>query len=1203
MCESRFTKALLLCVILLLACSFTSAPLMGQAVSARLEGRVMDPTQAVVPGVTLTATNEATNIAIEAVTNESGRYIFANLTAGTYTVSAALSGFKTTVIKGIVLQIGDAKNQDLTLQMGNISETVTVIGEATLVNTSSTRVGAVVQDRQALDLPLNGRDAMMLFYLQAGTSPLDRYGNQQQMGVVDGLEPHASSVKVEGILASNPGFDYSPSHPSTPVPQEAVGEYRVSTSGEMADGGRASGAQVKVLIKSGTNNFHGSLFEFNRNTAYNANSFFSNRAGTAKPVLRRNQFGFALGGPIIKNRTFFFGTAEWQRQNEDVLQNRTTYTSTVRSGIFRYWKKGANSGSLVDSKTGNPTVPDSDIGTINLVAIDPTRQGFDTVFLPKLLAALPPPNNYDIGDGFNTAGFFYSSPRPDDQSQWLFKVDHELSKRNHLAVSYSAQHENQPQPQQINRVSMEGYEEKRRGLSIRLVSALTPKLTNELSLGANRRLSLRPITNPDQLSPKGNLQFIGLGNSGGLSDSNGNIMIVRSVQRNPAVNMGFQDNATWVKGNHTLSWGGEYWRQTLNSIFGTGDFPIIRTTNADNPATIPATVAGINTVDKSRAQQLVNDLTGTIGSISQTFYLSGQSGYVPYVSNYQQHRKLEWSLFLQDIWKVRPNFTLNLGLRYEMLPPIWMANGLYAYPINGVDGALGIQGPLKQPTQWGLAPNNGRDVFNTEKTNFAPTVGFSWDPFGDSKTAVSGSYRIAYDRFMMVTGNFSSSNYGASTAVTLTPFTRLSDPKLYGQILPVPIPQLFAPLGFDRLSRAYVVDPNLRTPYVQSWSFGIERQISKDWKIGAVYVGNHAVGIWRAVNLNQIEMRKNGFLDAFKIAQSNLAASGGKSITGQSLGALDPLFKLVPSSQFNLITQGQAAALADYLDTTTQTTGKRGGLVSLAGLPVTFFRFNPQVQNLNIGGNRSHTTWDGLKLSVNRRLQSGLYFQANYTLSKGFADTILGQSLADDFRDIANTRLDKGLSPLDATHVMQLNGIWELPVGKGKRYLAGAPSWIHGFLGGWQMNGIFNWTTGRPISFTTGRYNLNQNRVSTPNYNGTWSNFTDITKGDQITFMTSDQKAAFTNPGAGEAGGLPYYNFHGPGGLGAVDMSFFKSFQLNKIKEGVTLQFRAELFNIMNHVSFQAPSSTATNINGGTVGVLTSAYPARIGQFALKLTF
>ncbi|MFH1572504.1 MAG: TonB-dependent receptor, partial [Acidobacteriota bacterium] len=655
-------------------------------------------------------------------------------------------------------------------------------------------------------------------------------------------------------------------------------------------------------------------------------------------------------------------------------------------------------------------------------------------------------------------------------------------------------------------------------------STLTPKLTNELSVGANLRLSMRPITNPDQQTPKGNFQITGLGT--------GNINIVRPIQNHPAVNMGFQDNATWIMGNHTLSFGGEYWKQTMNSRSGSGEFPVIRTTNSANPANIPA-MPGLNSTDRSTAQQLTNDLTGAIGTISQTFFIR-ETGYEPYVGSYNQYRKVEWSLFVQDTWKVRSNLTLNLGLRYEMLPPVWLANGAYVYPIGGASGALGIQGPTGQPTQWGFAPNKGRDVFRTERNNFAPSLGFNWDPFGDSRTVVVGSYRVAYDRFMMVTGSFSGPNYPASTTIERTPFIRMSDPRLYSEILPIPIPKVFEPLGFERLGRAYAVDSNLAAPYVQSWSFGIERQVFGNWKIGASYVGNHSVGMWRAINYNQVEMRNNGFLDAFKIAQRNLAQSGSP-ITGESLGSLEPLFKRVPSAQYTLITQGQAASLANFLDTTTLTTNIRGGLLTLAGLPATFFRFNPQVENLNIGGNSSHSTWNAMKLSMNRRFEKGLYFQANYTFSKGLTDAIPGQSLADDYRDNLNFKLDKALSELDSTHVVQVNGIWELPFGLGKKFLADASGWGQAILGGWQLNGIFHFTTGRPLSIGTGRYYLSQNIASTANYSGSDANFSQVTRGDQITFLTAEQKASFSNPGAGEAGELSPFAFHGPGGLSMLD--------------------------------------------------------------------
>jgi hypothetical protein len=359
--------------------------------------------------------------------------------------------------------------------------------------------------------------------------------------------------------------------------------------------------------------------------------------------------------------------------------------------------------------------------------------------------------------------------------------------------------------------------------------------------------------------------------------------------------------------------------------------------------------------------------------------------------------------------------------------------------------------------------------------------------------------------------------------------------------------------------------------------------------------------MWRGVNLNQVNMTSNGFLDAFRIAQSNLAANGNPN-TGQSLGNLSALFRLVPSSQYNLITQGQAAALANYLDTTTQTTNVRGGLVTQAGLPATFFRYNPQVTNLYVVGNRSHSTFDAIQLMAKRSLQKGLYFQANYTFGKALTDQLPGQTYTNDYRDISNPRLDKGLSPYDATHVFLLNGIWELPFGRGKAFFASASGWKQALAGGWQLNGIVNYSSGRPMLITTNRYNLSQTVFSNPDFAGGFKNLGDVNKGaNQVTFITPQQAAAFTAPGAGLAGSLANYAFHGPG-FSTFDVSVFKKFPL-KFSESAQLQVRAEFFNVLNHPTFQAPVTANLNIFSGSFGVLTSAYPARIGQFAAKISF
>jgi hypothetical protein len=278
-----------------------------------------------------------------------------------------------------------------------------------------------------------------------------------------------------------------------------------------------------------------------------------------------------------------------------------------------------------------------------------------------------------------------------------------------------------------------------------------------------------------------------------------------------------------------------------------------------------------------------------------------------------------------------------------------------------------------------------------------------------------------------------------------------------------------------------------------------------------------------------------------------------------------------------------------------------------AGLPATFFRYNPQVQDLYLVGNWGQSTWDGLKLEVRRRSTKGVYLQANYTFSKGFTNVYSSdaQQFTAPYRDASNQQLDKGLSPLDATHVILMNGVWELPFGKGKAFLNSSNKVLNNIVGGWQLNGIYNYTTGRPLQLTTGRFYLNQNVASTPNFNGRFTNLNDVQKGpNQVTFISPAQAAAFSNPLPGSPGGTPLFQLHGPG-FSNVDTSLFKSIHLDEIHEGVALQFRAEFFNVLNHTSFQVPSGTSSslNINSATFGVITAAYPPRIGQLALKLNF
>jgi hypothetical protein len=512
---------------------------------------------------------------------------------------------------------------------------------------------------------------------------------------------------------------------------------------------------------------------------------------------------------------------------------------------------------------------------------------------------------------------------------------------------------------------------------------------------------------------------------------------------------------------------------------------------------------------------------------------------------------------------------------------------------------LGIKGPGASTT-WGFAANHGGSVYGTDYHAVAPSLGIAWDPFGNGKSSIRASYHISNVRSMMISADFSELENGSSTSETITPNVNLAQ---LNSVLPLATPQPFQAVPETRQGNVVVSNPNLTTPYVQEWTFGLDREVLRDWRVSATYVGNHAVGMWRSQDLNQIELNSNGFLSAFQIAQQNLAANGSPT-KGQSLGGLQKLFSEVTTGQYTLIAQGQAASLANALDTTVSAGGLTGGLVTNAGLPSTFFRYNPQFKDVWEVGNYGSSSWNGLKLELDHRLKNGVRLQANYTFSKGFVDYPQDEEYFNTgaFRDNANHRLDRHLSPLDSTHVVLVNGLYELPFGQNRLFLSNSSSLLNSIIGGWQVNGIFGFTTGRPIPVTTGFFQQNQNIASVPNFNHSIKSFSNVTKnGSSVTYASPAQlAAAFSNPVTGSAGDFTIQNLHGPNYTN-LDASVFKSFHLPKSGEKTRLQIRGEYFNVLNHANFKNP--TLLNTNSGSAGTLTSTYASRIGQLAAKIIF
>jgi hypothetical protein len=446
-------------------------------------------------------------------------------------------------------------------------------------------------------------------------------------------------------------------------------------------------------------------------------------------------------------------------------------------------------------------------------------------------------------------------------------------------------------------------------------------------------------------------------------------------------------------------------------------------------------------------------------------------------------------------------------------------------------------------------------------------------------------------------GTFTSRTLNAPSGMRLNALPTLFNPAT-GYFDPGPV---FAPKAFDRQGTVIAYDPHYYVPYTGSWSLRIQRRLMRDTVFTVAYVGNKATGLPRAINLNQIEVRENGFLAGFLAAQRNLGA-GGDPLRGEATGIFGKIWNVMSaadrSAQVANLRDGIVAGLANFIDQT------RAGSQYLekAGLPLNFFRINPQFDGAWLLGNNSNSTWNGLKIEVARRFRDGLHFGFAYTLGKGLTDFTGSANMRDAYRDNKNPGLDKSFPAFDGTHVINANFLWEIPIGRGRRWFHFRNPVIDGILGGWQINGIFNYSSGLPLTIGSGRKKLTMDDNSTADCNGCSPSMTSkIIKGDRISVLTDAEKKLFTDPAPGSAGTTAPLSFRSPG-FWLLDSSVFKSFPLKRfLGDAGQLQARFEFFNTFNKALFGPPSG---NINSGDFGVINSLFrDPRIAQVALKLLF
>jgi hypothetical protein len=974
-----------------------------------------------------------------------------------------------------------------------------------------------------------------------------------------------------------------------------------SNSNSAAAGGAA---QVNLQTPSGGNEFHGEALWFNRNNLFSANDWFNNQAGVARSFLNQNQFGGSIGGPIQKDKLFFYSNYEGIRTRAETPTDVTILTATARQGIFKY----------IDT-TGN--LQQKNLLTLRNISIDPYMQGLlNQVSGPQFI------NNYLVGDSspgnlMNTAGYRFNQRDDGTRDNVTAKIDYNLSTIHAFSGTFSWNRYNSDRPDAENDYSVAPKvtnPTNSRLLSLSWRWTPTSHLTNELGGGFN-------LTNGDFVTSQqfGSYLVTGMAYSDPVNE-----FLPQGRTTNTYT---IFDNAAYAKGRHYIQFGFHNQDVRVRTYDSGGTIPnYALAMGLGQPALTggrTGNLPGITSVDLDNADELLATLGGYIDSYSQTFNItSRKSGFVPGATYLRHFLMNDFAFYVQDKWAVQPRVTATLGLRYELPGVPDEADSLELLPV--IHGTA-VQTLLSDATLDFVGSAVGRPWFKKSWHNFAPNIGLAWDVFGTGRTAVRGGYSINYvnDQAILAAQTMLETNPG------LTGFSVDSglSARVGTGVPPIPVPTYQVPIRAsdnyenDPFSTIGLIDPQLRTPYIQQWSIGVEQEAANTL-FSIRYVGNHGVGEYRSFDFNQVNINSNGFLADFLRAQKNgflaLAQLGAFLPNyNASIPGSQPLtvFPKLSSSGFlnnatvqDLIMSGSVGDLA----TLYQTNGLNG--------PIDFFA-NPLALGADMLTTYSSSSYNSLQLQATHRLQSGLDFQANYTFSKVLSDGDGdSQSRIQHFLDFNNKKIERSRANFDLTHMIKATAIYELPFGA-NHSLDYRP--LEKVIGGWSVSPFMTWQSGAPFSILSGLGTLNRSSGGRSYYNTANATVGGSQLANVVKFQMTPNGPyminpsainafdgtgvngfgeppftgeVFFNPGTGTIGSLQRRMFSGP-------WAFFLDAALQKnltVREGQTLEFRAQGQNILNHPAFNPGDQ---NINSTTFGLVGSSYGSRIMQFGLRYRF
>ena len=1108
-----------------------------QVAGATLTGTVKDPSGAFIPNAQVAVRDVATGITRTVSADGAGLYVAPNLLPGTYEIRVTATGFSTEVQKGVTLTVGAQQLLDFTMRVGQMSQTVEVTTEAPTVELTSSELGATVNSTTVRELPLNGRSWTDLANLQPGVVAATSHpkvdvnrGFGSQLSI-SGARPQQNNYRLDGISIN----DYSNGGPGSVLGQnlgvEAIQEFSVLTSNYSAEYGKTSGGVVNAISRSGTNQFHGSVYEFLRNSALDADNFFDNSNGVPKPPFRRNQFGASAGGPIRKDRTFVFGDYEGIRQS---------LGTTVSSGVP---SANARLGILADpNNPGQNLPPHTGSCPANSTLLDPTANVCVDNNVAKYLPFFHMPTgavNGDIGQ------YVFNSQEIVSENYFTTRVDEKISEKDSLFGTYAYDYSPQTQPDILNNLLQQSIA-KRQIVAVEENHVFSPAIGNSFRLGFNRDRAF--ASNPVKvLNPVAADTTQGW--APGFDPPQVTVSGLNTVPgfAPPTFSYAWNayqlyDDAFLTKGLHTLKFGFSMEKDELNETTATADF--------------------LGTFKfGSIAALMQNQPKGVVGSI-------------PGLVSPRYMRTAIYGGYVQDDWRIRPRLTLNLGLRYEMSTVIKETKGKTTN-LPTLDAAHPDCGVLFGDCA-AIAPYFSNPTLH----NFEPRVGFAWDPFGSGKTAVRGGFGI-FDVLPLLYTTVTLNGRGA-------PFFEIgSATKLPQGSFPAgALTKITSNIASTALEYGYV-EHNPKRNYVMQWNLNVQREFAGfTGTIG--YVGSR------------------GRHQAFR-------ADDGNSVipTLTSAGYLYPVVVVPDNNPANPPSPGPGTVINS---------------------------------NSNVGAVR-YLTWPGnsaynaMQIGVLRKLSRGLQIQGSYTWGKSIdnnSGVIAGDTFGNGIGSLQwfNLRLTRALSDYNVGRTVVINTTWELPTMKSG---SSALNWA---ANGWELEAIFKANDGPPFSATFGTDGDPLGISSTdtwafPSYSGASGCSSLINARNPNNYIKSQCFAVPTAPASFFGGPTPMcssdpifgpnaigtppqcFNLRGtagrndiPGpGLTNLDFSAFKNNYIRRISEAFNIQFRAEIFNILNHANFALPvspdntdifDSTGAPLATGGLLTKTAADPRQI-QFALKV--